>query len=121
MEEADALGPSPDWAVLANVTLADASQWYFDISVPLLPQRFYRTRQSGPFSVIPSLDLHMVPVITLTENVGDNLRLDYINVIGPTDAWMRLDTVTLTKTSQLYFDTSSIGQPCRLYRIAPVP
>ena len=67
------------------------------------------------------LDLHLVPAITLTGNLGDTLRLEYINAIGPTDAWVTLDTVTLTNTSQLYFDVSSIGQPRRLYRIVPVP
>jgi len=29
--------------------------------------------------------------------------------------------VVLTNTSQLYFDTSTIGQPPRLYRLVPVP
>jgi hypothetical protein len=32
-----------------------------------------------------------------------------------------LDTITLIDSSQLYFDTSSIGQPARLWRIVPVP
>jgi hypothetical protein len=63
----------------------------------------------------------MVPAITLTGNMGDSLRLDYINQIGPIDAWVTLATVRLTNTSQLYFDTSSIGQPARLWRIVPVP
>ena len=54
-------------------------------------------------------------------NVGDSLRLDYINQTGPTDAWVTLDTVTLTNTSQLYFDVSVLGQPGRLYRIVPAP
>jgi hypothetical protein len=49
------------------------------------------------------------------------VRLDYINQIGPTDAWVTLDTVRLTNTSQLYFDTSSIGQPGRLWRLVPMP
>jgi hypothetical protein len=53
--------------------------------------------------------------------VGDSLRLDYINQTGPTDAWVPLDTVTLTSTSQLYFDVSVLSQPGRLYRIVPVP
>jgi hypothetical protein len=53
--------------------------------------------------------------------VNESLRLDYINAIGPTDAWVTLDTITLTNPSQLYFDVSSIGQPTRLYRIVPVP
>jgi hypothetical protein len=30
-------------------------------------------------------------------------------------------TMTLTNTTQFYFDVSSLGQPPRLYRIVPVP
>jgi hypothetical protein len=63
----------------------------------------------------------MVPAITLTGSIGHSVRLDYINQFGPIDAWLTLDTVSLTNTSQLYFDTSSIGQPARLWRIEPVP
>jgi hypothetical protein len=63
----------------------------------------------------------MVPAIELTGNAGGTLRLDYINAIGPTDAWVTLDTVTLTNTAELYFNVSSIGQPGRLDRIVPVP
>ena len=70
----------------------------------------------------PSLNLPFwVPAITLTGNIGDQLRLDCINQFGPTNAWMTLGTVTLTNTSQLYFDLSAPGQPRRLYRIVPVP
>jgi hypothetical protein len=37
------------------------------------------------------------------------------------NAWVTLDTVTLTNESQLYFDTSARGQPQRLYRLIPSP
>ncbi|HKI70483.1 MAG TPA: hypothetical protein VKA67_12905, partial [Verrucomicrobiae bacterium] len=85
-------------------------------------QRFYRVWQTGTPVVVPSLSLPaLIPAITLAGNIGDSLRVDYINAVGPTDAWVTLDTVTLTNTSQLYFDTSSIGQPRRLYRIVPEP
>ena len=57
--------------------------------------------------VVPSLVLHPVPAITLTGNLGDSWRLDYINRFGPIDAWVTLDTVTLTNTSQLYLDVSA--------------
>jgi hypothetical protein len=53
--------------------------------------------------------------------VGSSWLIDYINQVGPIDAWVNLATVTLTNTSQLYFDTSGIGQPPRLWRIVPVP
>jgi len=45
--------------------------------------------------------------------------VDYINQVGPIDAWVTLATVTLTNTSQLYFDVSAPGQPQRLYRLVP--
>ncbi len=70
---------------------------------------------------MPSLDIDLVPALTLSGDIGQSLRLDFINAIGPTDAWTTLDTVTLTNTSQLYFDTSSIGQPRRLYRVVALP
>jgi hypothetical protein len=69
----------------------------------------------------PSLDLHLVPAITLTGNIGQSVRVDYINQFGPTDAWVTLDILTLTNTSQLYFDISAHGQPPRLYRVVPSP
>ena len=69
----------------------------------------------------PSLDLHLVPAITLTGDIGHSVRVDAIKQYGPTDAWYTLDTVTLTNTSQLYFDTSAWQQPPRLYRLVQVP
>jgi hypothetical protein len=101
--------------------LNSTSQYCFNPTLPLSPQRFYRAWQTGAPSVLPSLDLHMVPAITLTGSVGGSVRLDCINQFGPIDAWVTLATVTLTNTSQLYFDTSSIGQPARLWRIVPAP
>jgi hypothetical protein len=68
-----------------------------------------------------TLDLHQVPAITLTGSPGGSVHLDYIYQYGPTDAWVTLDTVTLTNTSQLFFDTSAIGHLQRLYRVVPAP
>jgi len=121
VDYADSLSPAPNWTPLGSVSLTKASQYWFDLTLPLPPQRFYRAWQSGTPSVMPSLDLHMIPAITLTGSIGGSVRLDYINRFGPIDAWVTLDTVTLTNTSQLYFDTSSIGQPARLYRLVPLP
>ena len=106
---------------LDNLILTNPPQFWFDIAEPLPSQRFYRTQVTGDPIMVQILDLYMVPAITLTGNAGDALRLDYINTIGPTDAWVNLDTVTLTNTSQLYFDISAPGQPRRLYRIVPAP
>jgi hypothetical protein len=65
--------------------------------------------------------LGMVPAITLTGTIGHSVRVDYINQFGPIDAWVTLATVPLTNTSQLYFDTSSMDQPARLYRVVQMP
>jgi hypothetical protein len=122
VDYADSLSPTPNWTTLGSVSLTSTPQYYFDVTVPLPAQRFYRAWQTGTPSVLPSLGLPgMVPAITLTGNMGDSLRLDYINQFGPIDAWVTLDTVTLTNTSQLYFDVSAPGQPQRLYRLVQVP
>jgi hypothetical protein len=121
VEYSDFLGSLANWLPLDTVNLTNPPQYCVDASTPLPPQRFYRAWQTGTPAVLPLLNLNFVPAITLTGNIGDQLRLDYINQFGPTDAWVTLDTVTLTNTSQLYFDVSSIGQPARLYRITPVP
>jgi hypothetical protein len=120
VEYSDVLGPPANWLPLDTVSLTNPPQYCFDVSAPLPPERFYRAWQSGTPSVVPSLNLNFVPAITLTGDIGSKVRLDYINAIGPTDAWVTLDTITLTNTSQLYFDVSAPGQPRRLYRIVPV-
>jgi hypothetical protein len=116
------LSPAPVWNALDSMRLTNGFQWYVDLSQPLPPTRFYRAWQSGVSGQNPSLNpAAMVAAITLSGSSGNSVRVDYINAIGPTDAWGNLDTVRLTNSSQLYFDTSSIGQPKRLYRIVPVP
>ena len=117
VDYANSLSPAPNWTPLGSVSLTGTPQYCFDLTLPLPPQRFYRAWQTGTPGVMPSLDLHLVPAITLTGNIGHSVRLDYINQFGPTDAWVTLATVTLTNTSQLYFDVSALGQPPRLYRI----
>jgi uncharacterized repeat protein (TIGR03803 family) len=121
LDDADALSPAPNWTPLGSVSLTTTSQYYFDLTLPLPPQRFYRAWQTGAPDVRPSLDLHLVPAITLTGSIGGSVRVDAINQFGPIDAWFTLDTVTLTNTSQLYFDVSAPGQPQRLYRLVPSP
>ena len=117
----DDLGPATNWQTLTSMTLAGSSQFCFDVTTPLPPYRYYRVEQPAPAPVIPSLTLNFVPAITLTGNLGSSWRLDYINQFGPIDAWIQLDTITLTNTSEFYFDTSVIGQPSRLYRVVPLP
>jgi hypothetical protein len=122
VDYANSLSRAPNWTSLGSVSLTSTPQYCFDLTLPLPPQRFYRAWQTDTPSVLPSLSLPgMVPAIKLTGNPGDSVRLDYINRFGPIDAWATLDTVTLTNTSQLYFDVSAPGQPQRLYRIVPSP
>ena len=120
VEYADSLSPAPNWIPLGSVSLTGTPQYCFDLTLPLPPQRFYRAWQTGTPGVSPSLDLHLVPAITLTGNIGDSVPVEAINQFGPIDAWSTLDTVTLTNTSQLYFDVSALGQPPRLYRLPQV-
>jgi hypothetical protein len=122
VDSADSLSPAPIWTTLGSVSLAGTPQYYFDLTLPLPPQRYYRGWQTGAPGVLPSLlDLHAVPAITLTGSIGGSVRLDYINQYGPIDAWITLATVALTNTSQLYFDVSAPSQPPRLYRLVQVP
>jgi hypothetical protein len=122
VEYADALDATANWLPLGTMISAGTPHLYLDVSAPLPPQRFYRVWQTGTPGTPPSLDLpYFVPAITLMGNIGDKLRVDCINQFGPTDAWVNLATVTLTNTSQLYFDISAPQQPARLYRIVLVP
>jgi hypothetical protein len=122
LEYADTLGFPPTWTFQGSASLTSPSQYYFDVSTPLPAQRLYRASQTTTPGARPSLRmLGIVPAITLTGSIGDSVQVDSINRFGPTDAWVTLDTVTLTNTSQLYFDTAAWGQPERLYRLVSVP
>ncbi len=114
-------GPGAQWLSLSNVTIESTPQLCFDLSEPLPAQRFYRTSQTNAPSARPVLDMRLATEIPLTGAIGSSVRIDYINQFGPTDAWVTLDTVTLTNTTQLYFDVTMFRQPTRLYRLAQVP
>jgi hypothetical protein len=116
-----AFGPGAQWLSLSNLTLNSAPQVCFDLSGPLPAQRFYRAWQTNLPSARPVLDLGMATEITLTAAIGSKVRIDWINQFGPIDAWVTLATVTLTSTTQPYFDLTMWRQPPRLYRLVPVP
>lgn len=117
----DTVGPTAQWTELAAATLTSSSQVYFDTATSLPPNRFYKAFQSNLPGVSSTLSLQTATAVTLTGNVGDTLRVDYINSIGPTNAWVTLGSVTLTNATQLYFDVSRTGQQARLYRMNVVP
>jgi hypothetical protein len=120
VEATDAMSPALTWAELGSVQLVNVSQWYFDLSAPVA-QQYYRAWQTAALSVLPTLDVHFVPALTLTGMIGGTVHIDGINQFGPTDAWFPLATVTLSNSSQLYFDISVVGKPQRLWRIVRVP
>ena len=109
------------WQELDAVTLTSTPQFYPDLTDPPPSSRFYRTWQTNVPSVQPVLQMSLATEITLTGAIGSNVRVDCINQYGPTDAWVTLDTVTLTNTTQPYFDFTMFRQPARLYRLVPVP
>ncbi|HEY5909464.1 MAG TPA: immunoglobulin domain-containing protein [Verrucomicrobiae bacterium] len=122
LEYANSLTPSPNWAGLATVRMGGVfgptSQWYFDGVAASAGQRSYRVWHDNEGSIVPGLQLYPVPAIMLRGVAGNSVWIDYINQVGPTDAWAQLATVVLANSSQFYFDTSAVGQPTRLYRAA---
>ena len=121
LDYSDGLASTPSWQALDTITLTQSPQTCFDLTQPVQGARFYRAWQTGPPSLLPALDLSLAIEVKLTGSVDSTLRIDCINQFGPTDAWVTLDTVTLTNTPQLYFDTSAWRQPPRLYRLVQVP
>jgi len=119
LESAEDLSVSPFWGPMAEWTLTNTSGFYIDSS-PTYGQRFYRAWQPWP-SPAPSISLERLPAITLSGPIGSRLRVDWINPIGPTNAWLALATVTLVRNPQLYIDTGAFESSRRLYRIVPVP
>ena len=106
-------GATNRWLTLDNVATTDAGEY----SVRVFNNEGSVTSDPVVLSVIPSLDVKMVPGILLKGGIGVTLRIDYIPAVGPTNAWMTLDTVTMTNNPQFYFDISAIGQPARYYVI----
>lgn len=123
LESADALASAMIWQPVTQLAVTNennTTEAYIDWP-RVSPHRFYRAWQTNGVSQPPLLSMQPIPAITLTGAVGSLVRIDYINQIGPTDAWVTLATVSLTNAAQGYFDTSAIGQPARLYRLVSGP
>jgi hypothetical protein len=121
LDYVNGFGPAAQWLSLSNLTLLSTPQLYFDLSEPPPVQRFYRTSQTNVPSARPVLDMRLATEIPLTGAIGSSVQIDYINRFGPTNAWVTLDTVTLTNSPQLYFDVTMFRQPTRLYGLVAVP
>ncbi len=117
LEQADSLaGAASRWLSFSNLTLSSGPQLCFELPPLLAAQRFFRAWQTN--APEPALDLARVTLIPLTGATGSSVRINCINAIGPTNAWVTLDTLRLTNTTELYFDFSALGKPPRLYRLA---
>jgi hypothetical protein len=121
LETADALTPAPNWTALDRLVLRDSPQWYFDLTAPFPKQRFYRAWQFGETNEVRQLDNQLLPALTLNGAIGSIIRVEAIHQFGPIDAWFPLATVTLTNTTQFYFDVTAPGTPARLYRLITSP
>jgi hypothetical protein len=127
-----ALGPALSYQWIFNGTnvLVEATN-----STLLL--RNLSLAQSGNYSVIASnfagavfsqsAALTVAPIpgiimpINLSGMVGSSWRIDFVNDLAPTNNWITLATVTLTNTSQVYFDASALSQTHRFYAVVPLP
>ena len=74
------------------------------------------TSAPAMLSVIPPVERRMVPVIALLGQPGSLLHLDDADALGPSPGWATFSSVTLTNSSQLYFDVSTPLPPQRFYR-----
>jgi hypothetical protein len=121
LDYANGLGPGFQWLSLSNVTIQSTPQLCPDLSDSVPAQRFYRASQTAQAGQRPILDMRLATEIPLAGEIGGSVRIDYINQLGPTDAWVTLDTVVLTNSPQLYLDVTMFRQPRRLYRLVAVP
>ncbi len=104
--------------ILTNVSSAQSGAYTVTVS----NSAGIATSDSAMLSVLPSLNINMVPMISMMGDIGSSNQLQYVNAVGPTDAWNLIATIGITNIPQIYFDVSAIGQPARFYRtfVAPI-
>jgi hypothetical protein len=105
--------------VATNTVPGTTYQWYFNgsaLSGASLCLTDVQPAQGGAYTVAITTANGAV-----TSAPGSSVRIDCLNAIGPTDAWVTLATVTLTNSSQSYFDLTAFRQAPRLYRLVPLP
>jgi hypothetical protein len=140
------IGASAFFSIKADGTPPFSYQWFFNSTNALagatnktLALHGLVTEQTGNYSVVvsnyggsttstpsvlavvPVISVSMVPALELVGEVGRQYRVDYINAVGPTDAWQLLLTLTLTNNPETYFDISAKGKPARYYRLIQLP
>ncbi|MCX6925386.1 MAG: immunoglobulin domain-containing protein, partial [Verrucomicrobia bacterium] len=74
------------------------------------------TSPPAMLSVIPPVERRIVPGLSLLGQPGSLLSLDEADTLNPSPNWVTFDSVTLTNTSQWYFDLATPLPPQRFYR-----
>ena len=83
VDYADSLSPAPNWTRSVPSAWVARRQYYFDLTQPLpAPAVLPGVADHDP-AVLPILDLHMVPAITLTGTVGSSVRVDIHQPVWP--------------------------------------
>ena len=117
--------PGDPWVPLLSavhtngIVQTNGRVFFVDLSPSLTEQRLYRVWADYKYS--PWLSIASTTAIYLSGSVGTRLHIDYLNAIGPPDAWLPLDIVTITSPTELYSNDAMLGKPGNLYRVAPVP
>ncbi len=112
----DTLLPGETNTVLRLVNVQTTNSGLYSV---LVSNPAGQTRSAAAtLSVVTSLQLHLVPRITLIADVGQDYRLEFIHPLGPTNNWNVLDLISITNNPQFYYDISAIGQPQRYYRLS---
>src|ERR1035437_2449033 len=100
---------------LASLTLFQSGQY------SLIASNLAGAVFSQPATLMVAPIRGIVMPITLSGDIGSSWRIDYVNDLGSTNNWVTLATVTLTNTSQIYSDTTALGQAHRFYRVVQLP
>lgn len=75
------------------------------------------TTMPATLTVLPALEMNLVPALTLVGSIGSSNRIEYRSLGAPDNEWLTLTNLVLTTNPQLYLDFSAIGQPARFYRM----
>jgi hypothetical protein len=75
------------------------------------------TSSVARLNIQPSLDAFLLPTVRLDGQAGMTYRLEYINAISGNDTWISLTNITLTASTNYFFDFEGVGKRERYYRL----
>lgn len=111
--------PAGPWVPLQSLVQSNGRSYFVDRLSGLPDERFYRVGANSDYP--PWLWIDSTTAVWLSGSVGTKLQIDCLNAIGPPDAWLPLDTVTLTSPTQLYSSDALLGKIGKLYRVLRLP